>query len=354
MADSTNPFDMYRTAVDAALGGVVEPLEGLIQNGLDLRRPVPPGAHLDHLPNQASALLLTATAHALHRPALFSLLLAHGAQADTLDSKGQTPVLLLCRNINEYPQTLETLLTAGASPIRLDDAGYAPLHYAAARNHIRLVKILLVAGAVPNSRAADGSTPLHWAAAAGAVSVHQYLRATLDNESASDFSERLSRAWYLENRYTFGALRLSAQDGAWESLAFGTDSDAVTESARHEMGPIRGTASPLLLFRISQSCIENCPPNPWCTPGREMKIAHGDTLRLTYFAPAFPRGIPDTWETPPRFRFALTPADSSNTATPRQSSLSIETTRLLEYSEWGERDLPFVTCAHRDGEWTAR
>jgi ankyrin repeat protein len=52
-----------------------------------------------------------------------------------------------------------------------DVAGSTPLHLAALKNHVEVLKALLEAGAGVNTRRMDGSTPLHLAALRGASSV---------------------------------------------------------------------------------------------------------------------------------------------------------------------------------------
>ena len=52
-----------------------------------------------------------------------------------------------------------------------DDAGFTPLHLAAASCHTNVVMLLLNKGADVDSRAKDGSTPLHLAAQEGCVDV---------------------------------------------------------------------------------------------------------------------------------------------------------------------------------------
>lgn len=67
---------------------------------------------------------------------------------------------------------------------RVDDAGYAPLHTAAAlrMKHLsnstaacEIAKVLLTTGAQPNQVDSEGNTPLHWAARSGDVAVARAL-----------------------------------------------------------------------------------------------------------------------------------------------------------------------------------
>jgi len=66
---------------------------------------------------------------------VFERLIALGADPDAR-SFGGSKASRLCARVNEAPAVLRQLLRAGANANALDAAGYAPLHYAAARDHL--------------------------------------------------------------------------------------------------------------------------------------------------------------------------------------------------------------------------
>jgi ankyrin repeat protein len=62
-----------------------------------------------------------------------------------------------------YLRIVKFLLKHGANPNMKNDYGNTPLHDAAAFGHREVVKLLLEHGANPNIRDNDGYTPLHYA-----------------------------------------------------------------------------------------------------------------------------------------------------------------------------------------------
>jgi len=68
------------------------------------------------------------------------------------------------------------LLGAGADPDRRQTGGWTPLHQAAARGHVRLVRILLDRNARTDVRSEDGHTPLDLARERGHDRVVELLR----------------------------------------------------------------------------------------------------------------------------------------------------------------------------------
>jgi len=66
-------------------------------------------------------------------------------------------------------------LEKGVSPNVRDEYGNTPLHEAASRGHVKVVKLLLERGADPNIQNKDGDTPLHLAASNGHFDVVELL-----------------------------------------------------------------------------------------------------------------------------------------------------------------------------------
>jgi hypothetical protein len=94
---------------------------------------------------------------------MVALLLEHGAEADTRNPDGQTPLMLAVSKADTKPA--EVLLGHKANVNAHDIGGWTPLHYAAdlASNRgdaTALVNLLLAAGAEVNARDSNGSTPL--------------------------------------------------------------------------------------------------------------------------------------------------------------------------------------------------
>ena len=357
MADEaarSSASEEYRAAIDAALGGVTEGIACLVRSGADLSKPVPPGEHLAHLSNQATALLFTATAHALRNSSLFALLLREGADVNAVDSAGRTPAVIACQDSNEYTDTLETLLAAGVSPTQPDNAGYGPIHHAAANGHVRYVTQLLDAGVDQHRPAADGSTPLLLAASTGAAAAHGELARRFDRADAGNpFRELDERWWFKRGGFAYGALRLAPEDGAWENIALGNDVEQVAAQVRRHFGSIRGTGTPVVLFRFTGNDQDPSPPNPSTKPGRAMRIEKGHRGRLVCLAPRLPRRLPPNWETPIPYRFVLTEAESTLEPVRAAHALRVQMIHILEVGECGERDLPAIVCSKRGDRWIA-
>lgn len=104
-------------------------------------------------------------------------LLRVGYATEAKDEQGHTAVHLAC--LAGHTELLAALLAAGAAPSGPDICGRHPLHYACEWPDAEMVKELLSAGASAQARDADnGWVPLHVAAARGHVNV---VRALLDH-----------------------------------------------------------------------------------------------------------------------------------------------------------------------------
>ena len=102
----------------------------------------------------------------------------------TTDDQGNTPLLLATATgqtgvayvlLNLLDEGPPGIFLCRAKPNKPNKAGLRPLHIAASRGDINLVKALLEAGALSSLRAKDGSTALHLAAKGGHTAVVQAL-----------------------------------------------------------------------------------------------------------------------------------------------------------------------------------
>lgn len=141
----------------ACVGGDPESVVLLIEHGADIAAADGQGQSALHA---CCAYLASARAR-LEAVVLVDSLLRAGAEADTSDKHGQTPMHLLCgaglqkgQGLKEdlVLSALERLLQASPSVDALDARGFTPLHHAAARGYGRLVGRLLAAGADRNRR----------------------------------------------------------------------------------------------------------------------------------------------------------------------------------------------------------
>jgi ankyrin repeat protein len=88
-------------------------------------------------------------------------LLAAGAQVDTIDIHGNTPLFNILYGSLPF---MQILLAAGADVHHENLKGETPLHHAAGMNDPALIRELINAGALVNKPAKDGQTPLHYSA----------------------------------------------------------------------------------------------------------------------------------------------------------------------------------------------
>lgn len=113
-------------------------------------------------------------------------LLAKGAEVDSLDAAGWTPLMWSIDMAQAWGEPLEVarlLLAAGADPNSAASSGETVLMRACERNNLDVLEALLAAGADPN-RGGDGSTPLHRATYQGFVAgIRRLLAAGADPEA---------------------------------------------------------------------------------------------------------------------------------------------------------------------------
>lgn len=119
-----------------------------------------------------------------------------GLAVDAENAMGETPLMMAA--LKGRVEVMNTLIQRGA---RINKAGWAPLHYAAAGPSLDAVELLLARGAALDAVAPNGNTPLMMAAGYGAIdSARLLLRRGADarprNQSgrqAADFASAADR-----------------------------------------------------------------------------------------------------------------------------------------------------------------
>jgi len=102
---------------------------------------------------------------------VFDLLLKHpDTDINILNGYQETPLMYvsLVGDLNRA----KALVARGAT---INQLGWTPLHYAAAKGQLPVVEFLLHQGALPNSPAPNGESPIMMAASAGAIDSVQLL-----------------------------------------------------------------------------------------------------------------------------------------------------------------------------------
>ena len=102
------------------------------------------------------------------------MLIAGGADVNH-QNKSQSTALEWA--VRQFPEACPVLLAAGANPNTVDNTGRTPLSCAAERGDVNVVKALLAAKADPNVMDNNGRTPLSYAAEKGDVNVVKALLA---------------------------------------------------------------------------------------------------------------------------------------------------------------------------------
>ncbi|KYK70210.1 rhoptry neck protein RON9, partial [Toxoplasma gondii TgCatPRC2] len=94
------------------------------------------------------------------------LLLKYGSPVNVRDVGGRTPLMIAARSSHPFSKLFaRALIDRNADVTARDKAGLSALHYAAASNSCKLVKLLINRGADVMSQDIRGNTPLHYAAA---------------------------------------------------------------------------------------------------------------------------------------------------------------------------------------------
>jgi hypothetical protein len=119
---------------------------------------------------------------------MVKLLLEAGANIESKDNNGQTPLWWAARSSNVA--MVKLLLEAGANIESKDTNGQTPLWWAARNSNVAMVKLLLEAGTNIESKDTSGQTPLWWAARNSNVDmVKLLLEAGANIESKDDNSQ---------------------------------------------------------------------------------------------------------------------------------------------------------------------
>ena len=154
--------------------------------------------NLDRLPTLRDTWLRRAAAEG--QELVVQRLLENGAELESKDRTGSTPLLLAAREGQEA--VVKLLLENGAEPGSKDRSGQTPLSYAAEGGYVSVVKLLLsrndVAPDFQDNR--YGQTPLSWAAENGHEAVVKLLLSR-DNVVADsrDKDGRTPLSWAAEN-----------------------------------------------------------------------------------------------------------------------------------------------------------
>lgn len=106
-------------------------------------------------------------------PMLTNLLLAYGAETETLDSCGQTPLIIAAYTGNV--RVAIALLGGGADANAQNKSSFSPLHYACKRGYTELAANLIHVGADVNLPTGTGETPLMTATASNSVPIVKLL-----------------------------------------------------------------------------------------------------------------------------------------------------------------------------------
>ncbi|KAK1764670.1 hypothetical protein QBC33DRAFT_546789 [Phialemonium atrogriseum] len=120
--------------------------------------------------------------------AIVKLLLEKGADIETKDEYGRTPLSLAARNGHEA--MVKLLLEKGADTETKDKYGQTPLSWAAMNGHEAVVKLLLEKGADIETKDEYGQTPLSWAAGSG----HEAIGADIETKDESGLTPLLCAA----------------------------------------------------------------------------------------------------------------------------------------------------------------
>jgi len=327
------PWQGFIAAYDSLLGGDLTTLNCLLEHGFDLSGPVPSQTGIRGAPDCASALLFGTISIGLPRPEVFERLIALGANPNA-HSGGDSMAGRLCARANESPPVLRQLLQNGAMVDELDASGFAPLHYAAARDHLESVRLLLEFGATPNLQAADGSFPLLWSASNELGRVHALLLESLPANSETDNAHcELPPYWHWNGGAAWGALELAGHDGAWHGVLWAEDEEKLLSGLQQRYASQCGS-SPLCLVIRQLRSPQHYPPIPYLQPSQSNVFKVDQTFHLHHYAPWFVQGISRPPAIAEYHRFVLT--REANAAGQSEACL-VEIRQIVSYYEgWVE------------------
>lgn len=131
------------------------------------------------------------------RASKIAILLLNGAEVDSRNSAGETPLHLIMAGGEE--KSIRELLRNGADVHARDNISFTPLHWAAFYGNMAAITALLQSGAEINAQDREGNTPLH-----RATNVHTPAVVNSDIFSKKSFSShsqntsgfRLYYGWY--------------------------------------------------------------------------------------------------------------------------------------------------------------
>jgi len=146
----TDNSDDCLALLEAAKDQDLDTAKRLLATGIDPNCSDPSGRTALHVAVGRNAVLLV------------SLLVEGGADVDSQNQLGETPIRAAVFVESDVTAAVRTLLAAGADPSIATNSGDTALHQAAFRENEPLVLVLLDGGASPDAPDAKGETPLHW------------------------------------------------------------------------------------------------------------------------------------------------------------------------------------------------
>jgi ankyrin repeat protein len=251
-------------------------------------------------PEGQTALHVAASCGSCGSEEIVSFLLGQGAQADSKDENGATPLMMACGE--GYMGVLKVLLEhVGPEAFQeTDEDGRTALHYAALGGHGETMTFLLELGAQANSKAEDGKTPFMMACEAGWVSVARVLQ----HMGALEFQQAVQET----DNNGMTALHLAANGGHEEAVAF-----LISQGAQCSSRTVGGGITALMLacgqgrLGVVYLLLQHMGPEALQERDVDGMTAlhlacakgHGEVVRVLLLAGADPTVI-DNWERTPR------------------------------------------------------
>jgi ankyrin repeat protein len=237
---SRHPFRDFEKAVDA---NDLSAVRRFLDDGLPPSLQIPtPQEQWEGIPPSEQAIHLAARRGHL---AMVELLLNRGASPDARDSWNATPLFE-----TSAPAVARLLIARGADVSTRNDEGTRPLHRAATRDRLELVKLFVRHGADPLARDQRGGRPLHDAARDGTVEIASYLinRGSPVDAAIADPEDYFRNGWQALH---FAAAREESPDSlaiATLLLRKGASVNATTRDGETPLHLARGEGVPRLLL----------------------------------------------------------------------------------------------------------